>query len=166
MAFIEHTVNWVKGETFEAGMLGLYGAMLVVLALYFWKFGNTATARALVIPFLVVGLLWGIAGGVGVIRNKFRVEKLRTEHKKAPEAFVEAEKKRVEGFMGWYRPLFIGWSVLILAGLAIFTFWGGNRGRAIGLAVILLAVAGLMVDHTSEQNARAYHSEIKKAVES
>ena len=166
MAFIEHTVNWVKGETFEAGMIGIYGTMLIVLAVYFWKFGNTPAARALVIPVLVVGLLWGLAGGGGTIRNKFRVESFRTEYKKDPDAFVKAEKKRVEGFMGWYRPLFIGWSVLMAIGVALFIFWGGNRGRAIGLAVILVAVGGLMVDHTSEQNAKAYHAEIKKAVES
>jgi hypothetical protein len=59
----------------------------------------------------------------------------------------------------------IGWSVLLIIGLALFHFWGGNLGRAVALAVILFGVAGLMVDHTSEHNARAYHSEIIKASE-
>jgi hypothetical protein len=162
MTFFQHTERWFKGETFEGGMLVIFGSLLVILALYFWRFGHTPTARVLVIPFLVVGLFWGIAAGAGVIRNTSRLEAFRAEHDKAPTEFVQSEKERVEGFLGWYRPLLIGWSTLIIIGLGLFNFWGGNLGRAIGLAVILFGVAGLMVDHTSEQNARAYHAEIAK----
>ena len=165
MTFFHHTERWFKGEAFEAGMLVIFGSLLVLLALYFWKFGHTQTARVLVVPFLVVGLFWGIAAGVGIIRNTSRLEESRAEHDKAPADFVQSEKKRVENFAGWYRPLLIGWSTLIIIGLALFNFWGGNLGRAIGLAVILFGVAGLMVDHTSEHNARAYHAEIDKALE-
>lgn len=163
MTFFEHTETWFKGEQFEGGMLAIFGTLLVILALYFWKFGHTSTSRVLVIPFLVVGLFWGIAGGFGIYRNTRRVEKMHIDYKEAPAAFVKSEKKRVEGFLGWYRPLLIGWTVLILVGLSLFNLWGGNLGRAIGLAVILCGVAGLMVDHTSEHNARAYHAEIERA---
>ena len=164
MTFFKHTEDWFKGEAFEGGMLIIFGVLLVILALYFWKLGHTPTARVLVIPFLVVGLFCSIAAGVGIIRNRSRLEAFRAKHDKAPTEFVRSEKKRVEAFFGWYRPLLIGWTVLVLVGLGLFHFWGGNLGRAVGLAVILLAVAGLMVDHTSEHNAQTYHSEIKKAL--
>jgi hypothetical protein len=166
MTFFEHTERWFEGEAFEAWMLVVFGSLLVILAFYFWKFGHTPTARVLVIPFLVVGLFWGIAAGIGIYRNTSRIEDYRAEHEKAPDEFVQSEKKRVEGFLGWYRPLLIGWSTLIIVGLALFNFWGGNLGRAIGLAVILFGVAGLMVDHTSEHNARAYYAEISSALKS
>lgn len=164
MTFIEHTVSWFKGESFEGGMLILYGAMLVVLAAYFWKFGHSATIRALIIPFLLVGLFWGGAAGVSLYRNMQRLDNFRMEYKKNPTAFVESENKRVDGFFGWYRYLLISWSMLILVGLAIFMFWGGNHGRAIGLGFILFAVAGLLVDHTSEHNALTYKSVIDQAL--
>ncbi len=164
MTFFKHTESWFKGETLEAGMLIIFGSLLVILALYFWKFGSTPTARVLVIPFLAVGLFWSIVPGVGIFRNAQRVERLRTEHEKDPAAFVKSEKKRVDGFLGWYSPLLIRWTVLVFIGLALFHFWGGNLGRAIGLAVILSGAAGLLVDHTSEHNARAYHAEINKAL--
>ena len=166
MKFIDHTVNWFKGENFEAGMLILWGAMIVIMAVYFWKFGHSTTTRVMIIPLLVVGLFWSIVPSVGLIRNKYRVEKFRIEYQMESTAFVKKEKKRVESFIDWYRYLLAGWSILIIIGLAIFTFWGGNLGRAIGIAVILFAISGLLVDHTSEHNARAYKSEIDKAMKS
>ena len=164
MTFFKHTENWFKGEAFKAGMLIIFGSLLVILAFYFWKIGHSPTARVLVIPILVVGLFWGLAAGIGVYRNTARLENYRAEYEKAPTEFVESEKKRVEGFSRWYRPLLISWSVLIIVGLVLFNFWGGNLGRAVGLAVILFGLAGLMVDHTSEHNARAYYTEIIKTL--
>ena len=164
MTFFEHTERWFKGEAFEGGMLVIFGSMLVILSLYFWKFGHTPTARVLVIPFLVVGLFWSMAAGFGLYRNPHRLEEYRAEYQETPAEFVKSEKDRVGAFQKWYRPLLIGWTVLILIGLALFHFWGGSLGRAVSLAVILFAVAGLMVDHTSEHNARAYYVEISKAL--
>ena len=166
MTFFEHTERWFKGEAFEAWMLVIFGSMLVILALFVWKTDHTPTARALVIPFLVVGLFWSVLPGAGLYRNTHRLEAYRAHHERAPAEFLQSEKERVEGFMGWYGPLLIGWTVLILIGLALFHFWGGNLGRAVGLAVILSGVAGLMVDHTSEQNARTYFAEINQALSS
>ena len=162
MTFFKHTERWFKGEAFEAGMLIIFGVLLVILALYFWKFGHAPSARALVIPFLAVGVFWSVVPAAGLYRNAARIEAFRAEHQKNPAAFVETEKTRVEGFFEWYRPLLIGWTVLIIVGLALFHLWGGNLGRAVGLAVIFFGVAGLLVDHTSEHNARAYHAEINK----
>ena len=160
--FIEHTANWYKGENFEAGMLIIWGLLMVILAFYFWKFSHYDVSRVLVVPILVVGLFWGIAAGYGLIRNKQRLEKARIEYKENPETFMKNEDKRVGGFFKYYRYLLPGWSILIIIGLSVFIFWGGNLSRAIGLAIILFSVAGLMVDHTSEQNAKKYHLEIEK----
>ena len=161
--FFNHTDSWFKGEAFEGGMLVIFGVLLVILAIYFWRFGHSPPARVLIIPFLVVGLFWSIAAGFGLYRNTGRLENLHAEHGKGATDFVKSEKKRVEGYLKWYRPLLIGWSTLLIVGLALFNFWGGNLGRAVGLAVIFFAVAGLMVDHTSEHNARVYYDEIKRA---
>ena len=165
MAIIKHTVNWFKGESFEGGMIILWGLLVIGLATYFWKFGHSSTIRIMIIPFFVVGLFWAGAGGIGLYVNSHRVEKFKIEYNKAPAKFIESEKNRVEGFFKWYPYLLAGWSVLVLIGLSVFMFWGGTLGRAIGLAVILFAVPGLLVDHTSEHNARTYYSEIKETLD-
>lgn len=166
MVFIEHSLNWVKGELFEAGMLALWGAALFVLAVYFWKFGHTITAKALITPFLVVGLFWGVAGGMSLYINTHRIDTYNLEFQKEPRAFVNKERKRVDDFIWVYRYLLIGWSVMILAGLVIFMIWGGDQGRAIGLGLILFGISGLLVDHTSEQNAYVYDAEINNELQS
>ena len=73
MEFIDYTLNWIKGEIFEGWMIALWGTLLLVLAAYFWKFGQAATIRDLIIPFLVVGLIWSITGVTGVIIQKQRI---------------------------------------------------------------------------------------------
>jgi hypothetical protein len=51
MVFIKHTVNWFKGESFEGGMIILWGLLVLGLATYFWKFGHSSTIRIMIIPF-------------------------------------------------------------------------------------------------------------------
>ncbi len=160
--FINHTISWYKGEIFEAGMLIIIGVSLLALSFYFWKFSHYEVSRVLIIPILVVGLFWGIAGSYSLILNNNRIKEGRIQYKENPDTFIKNEKKRVDGFIEYYRYLLSAWSILILIGLGIFIFWGGNQARAIGIAIILFSVAGLMVDHTSEQNAKTYYKQIQQ----
>lgn len=51
-----------------------------------------------------------------------------------------------------------------MMGLGVFLFWPAVRGRAIGIAMIFFGFSGLLVDYTSEHNARAYKYKIDKAL--
>lgn len=166
MTVLEHALNWVKGEVFEASMLALWGTLLVVLALFFWKFGFSATTRALIAPVLAVGLFWGVAGGAALYVNSQRPAAYTAAYEQDARAFVASEDQRVERFIWVYPYLLAAWAVLILLGLAAFMLWGGNTGRAVGLGLILFGVSGLLVDHTSEHNAHAYRAELDKALQS
>ena len=33
MEFIQHTINWCKGEIFEGSMVALYGAVIVIVSI-------------------------------------------------------------------------------------------------------------------------------------
>lgn len=93
------------------------------------------------------------------------MEKARIEYKENPDTFLENEKKRVDSFIGYYPYLLSTWSILIIIGLVVFIFWGGNQARAIGLGIILFSIGGLMVDHTSEQNAKTYYMHIQNFIQ-
>jgi hypothetical protein len=56
-------------------------------------------------------------------------------------------------------------SAIIMAGIAIYLFWGGAWGRAIGLALILFCLSVLFIDHFSEERAETYHQHIVRALE-
>jgi hypothetical protein len=166
MEFFGYTLNWIKGEIFEGWMIALWGTLLLILTAYFWKFGQTSTIRALIIPFLLIGLIWSIAGVSGVFIQKQRIPRYQKAYQQDPAAFIQNEKERVGGFIGWYRYGLGGGMVLVLAGLALFRLWGGNHGRAIGLALILAGFSLLLIDHISQHNALTYQEEINKVLES
>jgi len=166
MTFIEHNLNWVKGEIFQASMLAIWGTLLVLMAAFFWKYDHTATTKALIGPFLIVGLFWGITGSTSLYVNNQRIDTYSLEFENEPGAFVNQERKRVDGLLGMYRYLLIGWSVMILAGVLIFMLWGGNYGRAVGLGLILFGITGFMADPISERNAYVYNDAINKELQS
>ncbi len=163
MRFIEHTERWFRGESIEAVMLIVFGLALTALGLFFWKVDHSSATRALIIPLVTVGLFFSIAAGVLQVRNAKRLDQFKQQHNHDPAAFVQAEMKRVDDFSRWYRPLLISWSVLMVVGLGLFHFWGGNVGRAVGIGLVLFAVLGLMVDHTSEANAKVYRDAIDES---
>jgi hypothetical protein len=149
---------------FEAGMLALWGLMLIALGGYIWKFGPSPTAKALIAPFLLAGLLWGGAGVLSLYRNAHRVAEFTQEYAKDPATFVTRENTRVDGFSWSYRYLLLAWTASILTGLLLFFVWGGDRGRAAGIGLIVFGVSGLLVDHTSEHNAIVYKAAIVQAL--
>ena len=53
MEFIQHAINWCKGEIFEGSMFAIYGTVLVLVSMLFRKIGNTPFTKAMIIPLLV-----------------------------------------------------------------------------------------------------------------
>jgi hypothetical protein len=164
MSFFRHTANWIQGEIFEAQMLALWGAALIIMGAFFWKFGLVSTTRALIAPFLVAGLFWGAAGTYSLINNTQRMSTLQVQHDTNPTEFVAQEQQRVTTFSKWYHYLLITWSLFILVGLALFMLIGGDGWRAAGVGLILFGISGLLVDHTSEQNAHSYSARISAEI--
>ena len=56
MDIINHSINWCKGEIFEGKMSLLFGAIILVVSLAYWKFGSTDAAKAIFFPLLTVAI--------------------------------------------------------------------------------------------------------------
>lgn len=106
MNFIEHSIEWVNGEIVEGLAFGVFGLALFVLAIVFWKFSEASGAKALVTPSLIIGLFFIIASGIGVYNNTQRLHAFAEAYQEDVHAFAEKEKRRVEGFMSWYKYTF------------------------------------------------------------
>ena len=50
---VEHTLNWYKGEIFEAKFILAFGIATIVVASLYRYFGSTPNAKALFIPMLL-----------------------------------------------------------------------------------------------------------------
>ena len=162
MEFIQHTINWVRGEILESVVFGAFGFITLIISIIFWRFGKTPNAKGMIIPLLVIGLFYFIAGAVNIYRNQQRIPQYQEEYQKNPVGFVESEKNRTEGFMNIYIYTYVIGTVMILTGLILFLFVGGVNPKGIGLSLILMGLSLLCIDYFSKERAISYHNEIIK----
>lgn len=165
MEFIEHTIAWCRGEIFEGRMLALFGLVIVTLALVFWRFGSTPSARAMYVPLLLVGALSLVVGVSMSFTNQARINTYTSTFSENPDEFVQTERTRTEAFIKWYPYTMYTFSVVIILGLGVFLWKPTPLGRAIGLATVLLGLAVLFLDHFSEERAERYHTQIIQELE-
>jgi len=78
MDFIEHTIDWCKGEIFEARIILLCGIAVIALAFLFYKMGTTPNAKAMLYPLLVVGILFVGIGIAMSVSNANRITEFQT----------------------------------------------------------------------------------------
>lgn len=162
MEFIHHTINWTKGEIFEGIIIAIFGAIVVIFSFIFWKFGLTPGAKALFIPLLVVGLVFVGSGIAMNYTNKKRIVEFKETYKNDPENFVKQEKKRVKDFQYLYTLTKILATVFFALAMVFFWFTKNHYLQAIGIALILFGLSGLVIDYFSQERADTYYEIILK----
>jgi putative Mn2+ efflux pump MntP len=164
MQFFDYTIDWCKGEIFEARIILIFGIIAVVCAIMFWKTGSTANAKAMFYPLLITGILFSGIGIAMLFKNNERMEEFARSYYDNKTTFVKAEKERTENFIGWYPITFKIAAALIIIGLALTLFWTSAHGRAIGLTLMLIGLVTVYVDHFSEERAAIYHQKIVEEI--
>jgi hypothetical protein len=162
MEFIQHTLDWCKGELFEGRIVLLFGLVTIVIALLFWKAGSTPNAKAMLFPLLAVGIMFAGIGGGMLYSNHNRITDYPQAFQNNPTEFIKAEKERTENFISWYPKTRYIFSALAILGIILFLFWATPIGRAIGISLVLMTLATFVVDHFSEERAETYHQKIVK----
>lgn len=160
MAFVEHSVAWARGELLDGVVMGAVGAALVVGGLLCWKLGDMQLTRALPVPLVLAGLVF-LAGGVSAyVSNTARVEQFQADHRADPDAFVRAEKARVEGFAS----LYVGTQIAapILFAIASILFWSTTAPlpRAVAIVLCLVGIGAFVIDGYSKERADIYYERI------
>jgi len=160
MEFINHTLNWCKGEIFEGKMSFLFGIIILLVSLAYWKWGSTPYAKTMVWPLLIVALFAMGAGIYLVTANQKRIVEYQTLFKNNPTEFIENEKQRTEDFITWYpitQKIFFG---VMVIGLLCMILSHNRVIRAIGIGLMLLAFYVIVLDHFSEERAETYYTKI------
>ena len=165
MDFIQHTTNWVKGEIFEATIFGSFGLLTIIGSLLLWKFGETPNFKALIIPLAVVGVIFLATAISNIASNNKRLPQYTEAFNKDKAEFVKSEKKRVEDFQYLYKMTIIIASVCFVVAICFFLFTINPVLKAIGLALIIFGLTGLIIDYFSKERADNYYKAITTEIE-
>lgn len=164
MNLIEHTLNWYKGEVFEATIIGVFGIFLIAISIVFGKFGKTPNAQAMLIPLLVVGLLLGLTGAYMSYSNSNKMKVLSETTIENQQEFVQVEKQRVEDFQSLYTYTKIGAAIFFAIAITLFFVTDNKHWQAIAIALIITGVSGLVIDYFSKERADIYYHELLKTL--
>jgi len=166
MDFINHTTNWVKGEIFEATIIGSFGLLTIICSLLLWKLGETPNSKAVIIPIAVVGIFFLATAISGISSNNKRLHQYTEAFNKDKAEFVKSEKKRVEDFQYLYKMTIVIASISFLLAICAFTFTHNATLRAIGIALAIFGITGLVIDYFSKERADNYYKEITTEIKS
>lgn len=165
MEFIQHTINWVKDELFEAWLIVAFGVFTILVGFLFWKIGATPNAKALLWPLAISGFIYlGIGSGM-LFSNYKRLEELPRSYQLDHSAFIRAEKQRVEAFQYGYKISKMVASLFFAITLLIFWSTKNATWMGIGIGLAYFAIAGLVVDYFSQERADIYDKAILTAIQ-
>lgn len=161
MDMVQHTLDWYNGEIFEAKFILGFGLFLALTAILFYYLGNTPAAKALLIPFLVVGLIIVMMSVYGIYSNSKKIEALQAQHYKDPVQFRLDEMKRVEDFQYLY-PMSIAISLVsFLVALGLLYYVKNIHWQAIAITLILFGTSFAVIDYFSKERATIYYEQLK-----
>ena len=160
MKLYEHTQNWLKGELFEGTIVLVSGIILLIISLVLWKFGSTPNAKALIIPIMVVGLLFILGIGGLMVSNQKRISNFEKSYQENPKEFIESEKHRVEDFQVLYK-YSVGFAAIsFLLTIIAFGFMENRIFQSVCIALMLISVSLIVIDHFSKERAKIYYQHI------
>jgi hypothetical protein len=164
MSFIEHTINWTKGEIFEGTIISISGFIFLLSGLAFWKMGTTPHAKTMIVPALIIGILMASVGLSMYFSNQKRITDYQKQYLDNPTSFIQQEKKRVEDFQYMYVISKVLATVAFV--FAIFAFWFTKSPimQSISMALLTLGLSSLIIDYFSEERATIYYEFILKNI--
>ena len=165
MDFYQHTQNWYNGELFEGKIILFSGIMITVVSLIIWKYGTTPNAKTLFIPLLSVGLLFSIGISTMMISYPKRMTESELAFKQDSTEFLLSEKKRVENFQVLYKYSVGFAAVSFILTIIAFGFMENRIFQSVCIALMLISVSLIIIDHFSKERAKMYYIEIQKQLE-
>ena len=160
MELIDYTNKWVSGEIMEDFAMVVGGVVCLVLALVAWRWGTSESARAIILPLIVVAVILIGLGGSLAYSNHTRLKQFEEQYQESPEKFLENEKARVADFMKIYPQTIIVSAVMMVIAICVFAFCDKPWLRASALALILVALAALTIDFFSKERGVIYQQEL------
>lgn len=154
MDFLDRIVRHYLRESQQGLGAAILGGILLIAVLLLFNFAQPASLlRGLTIPFLVIGLVMGLGGGVDGYRARRAVSERSGLFKENRKVFFDQETVTVEKVHRSWRRVFIIWSVVSVAGIVLF--FSARRSYGIGVAIGL--ILGSIAGHIEEVISRSFN---------
>jgi hypothetical protein len=160
MKLIEYSTQWAKGESFEGMCIAIAGVLTLGCSFLIWKYGTTVNAKALLIPIFILGLLFSAMGSYMMYANNQRVTDFQSAYQTDSEAFIQNEKKRVEGFQFMYPTSLAISAVCFLLTILAFAFSKNATFPAIGVALYVFGLSLIIIDYFSKERGQIYYEHL------
>jgi hypothetical protein len=164
MEFVQHSINWAKGETTEAIITAIFGLLILICSISFWKFGNTPYGKALIIPLFMVGIIPFVTGISGIISNQKRISIYQQAWQENPQQFIQNEKNRVESFDQIFKYTYPMAIILTIGGAILFFTIDSPTWKGISLAMMTMGLMTYFIDHFAAERASIYLEKINKSI--
>lgn len=160
---LKTALDWAKAEMFSSSFFALFGVIFLIASYGFWQFGKTDTAKAYVIPMLVVGGLLIILGVGLVISNQLRLSQFPIAFNADAAAFLASELERAEKTINGYQNAVYRFLPLIILICTIgLLFFKAPIWQASMIAVIAMMAVILLIDSNALARIEAYQAELQK----
>lgn len=164
MDILKTAMEWAKAETFSSAFFAVFGLVFLVASLSFWHFGKTETAKAYIIPFLVVGGLLIILGAGLVMSTQWRMAGFPDAFNADAASFITAEIARVDKTMnGYNNAITRGIPVIILVCAAILLVMKTPIWQAGAIAAIAMMAVILVIDTNATARLADYKERLVEA---
>ena len=146
MDILKTALDWTKAEMFSSTFFALFGVAALLASYCFWQFGKTDTAKAYIIPLLVVGGLLVILGVGLVISNQIRLSNFPVSFEADSAAFLASEIARADKTVNGYETAIyraLPLIALISAGLLLFVrtpIWQASLVATLAMMAIILLI--------------------------
>ena len=161
---LKTAMDWAKTEIISSAFFAAFGIGFLIASYCFWQMGKTDTAKAYVIPFLVVGLLLVILGVGLVIANQMRLADFPIAHSADAKAFIAMELARADKTIsGYHNALWRVIPVIIILSAVLVMILKSPIWQASLIAVIAMMAIIMLVDSNAVTRHDAYRSQLVAA---
>ena len=158
-----HTMTtYFAGEKLEALVFILpIGLLSLVFGAWLLSEGSGEFTRGVAIPFVVMGLVMSVVGGVVGFRTPSQVRTLLAAIERSPGPALRDEHARMEKVNRAWPVYLAVWAVFGVVGLGLRFGTRGDLTQGLGIALVFFCGVCLLIDGFAERRARPYTAALK-----
>lgn len=155
---------YFQGEKTEALVFILpLGLLSLVFGCWLVADQPVSFTRGVAIPFIVMGLLMTVVGGVVGFRTPGQVHNVEQAVQRSTQAAARAELERMDKVNRAWPAYLAVWGLFGVVGLALRFATPADFTRGLGIALVFFAGVGLLVDGFAERRTHPYMAALKNA---